>query len=311
MALEKVSKKFGPTLALDGATASLSGMVNLILGPNGSGKTTLVNCILGLARPESGTLEVDGEKFEASSGSQWRRGSSRVRQRSGFLGDRLGVPTSFTGREFLEWTAKIARRRADGGLTERVVSGLDLSSFLDKRIGSYSSGMQQKVALAGSLVAGPEIVFWDEPISNMDARGRSQVAGLVDRLSKNGMKFVIVSHSPTEFEPFVDWAGFMVQGRFAKAGSLAGLAPESDEFVAETEDPRKLAEKLVEGGICSEVRILESSVVFTARQVSRDILSTAEGLSKSTSCQVSNLKPLPLSVQKLYTKALNEAGHDG
>lgn len=307
IAFRGISKHFGPSVALDGATASFPGKVNLLLGPNGSGKTTLINCILGLARPQKGTLEVNGTRYEASSGSQWRQGTEKLRKISSLLGDRLGTPSSFTGKEFLKWTSGIVKRVADASVTDRVIAELGLSSYLDKRISKYSSGMLQKLAVASSLVSNPEVVFWDEPVSNMDANGRAQVVKLIASLADVGKKFVIISHSPEEFESAADWFGVMVQGRFVVSGSPAALADGFNEYEAFMGEPRKLASRLVEAGLSDDVRVLEHSVVFTLLDASQGKGITAEGLSNTTGCHVDQLRPTPVSIQKTYLKALGDA----
>jgi len=299
LAFRNVWKRFGATIALQGASASPTGTMNLILGPNGCGKTTLVNCILGMKQPHDGTLEVNGREYSATSGSSWRLGARLVRERSCYLGAKLGVPTSFTGREYLDWAFRAANREPNETLT-RAVETLMLSPFLNQRIGGYSSGMKQKVALAASLAASPELVFWDEPISNMDAQGREQVLELVKFMSARGCRFIVVSHIPAELEPLVDWVGFMSAGKFVASGEVGGFAMDSDVFVAETKGPRELAERLVKEQVASEVRVQVNAVMF---KIGAGLTEpTSEGLARTTGCEVSGLRRLPPSIRELYAR---------
>lgn len=304
LAFKGISKRFGATKALDNISADLSGKVCVLLGSNGSGKTTLINCLCGLTIPQKGMLEFDGEKYDASDGSQWRHGTERIRRKSGFSGDKLGVPGSYTGRELMDWTARAGNGKVDAGWIDHVVEVLDMKSYIGNRLSGYSSGMMQKASIATSLMGQPEIVFWDEPTSNMDARGRRQVTDLVAELSQNGVKFVIATHIPAEFEGLVDWAGVMILGRFVRAGSVSELVQGSNEYEVVTDDPRLFASRLIETGIGIQVSIFADHVLFTAVSPNQRSLESMEDLAKATGCSVKSLRQTSISVGRLYAESL-------
>ncbi len=299
-----MSKRFGATPALARVSASLEGKVCMLLGPNGSGKTTLISCLAGLTYPDEGWLEVEGKRYDASRRGEWRAGTRRVMAGSGLVGDKLGLPGTFTVRDFFAWSAGSRGSRLDRSEAATLSSRLGMDSYLDKKIGDCSSGMMQKVAVAASLLGRPKLVFWDEPTSNMDANGRRQLAGIASELVEQGTTLVVASHVPTEFEDLVDWIGVMANGRFLRTGMLSSLAVASDEFEASTGEPRALASRVLETGVGVSAELVGDRVRFTATDSQGGALSSSEALGRATGVRVSGLRRIPLSADRLYADLL-------
>lgn len=303
ISVRNIAKKFGSTIALDSVSADFEGKINLILGTNGSGKTTLLNSLAGLTFPNSGILEVDGKLFNASRKSSWSDGASEItsRYRLGFLLDKQGFPSSFSGREMLESTMKSSRVSVQDGWLKLLTSMLDMSAYIDDRIGRYSSGMMQKLGIATSLSNMPELVFWDEPTSNLDARGRQEVTQLVKELSESkDTVFLIISHNPSEFEGIADWIGYMSLGRMISSGRIGDYAAKSLRYQATTKEPKRLAAQLLTMGIATTINLFENEVVFTSLSDSMAILDDASRLASETGCEVTELRRIPMSISELY-----------
>jgi ABC-2 type transport system ATP-binding protein len=304
VALEGVSKRFGRSVALADVSVNFEGKVNLMLGPNGSGKTTLLNVLTGLTYPEAGSLTVDGEEYRARH-SEWRKGVDGLRRRSGILADKPGLPPYLDGHELLESTARSAGGDPDKGWIQQLIERLDLSSYIHSTIGGYSSGMSQKLALACSLVTKPKLVVWDEPTSNLDAKSRGAVLDLVKLMASEGSQFVISTHVSVDFENACDSLAIMNLGRVVSSGKLSDYTSASDEFEAESKDPRRLAVSLIDKGIAASVRLVSgNTVVFRALNDGTQRTTDARSLSNSTGCEVSSINRATKSIAEIMERNL-------
>ena len=204
----------------------------------------------------------------------------------------------------------MAAKKPDPRWIARITEQLEIGTYLARTLSGYSSGMLQKIAIAASLVGDPEVVFWDEPTSNLDARARSRVAALMKEMSQRGTTFILASHSPAEFEGLVDWIGVLVAGRFVSAGNLPDLSQESDEFEALTTNPKLLGSKIIELGIGKDLAVMNDHVTFTLSSRNEGPVASEADLSKVTGCPVKSLRRLPPSIYKLYNRSLeSEEAH--
>ena len=189
------------------------------LGPNGSGKTTTIKALLGLTQPTSGHVALFGRSpMDAD-----------ARRRVGFLPERSYFPMTLTARELVRAHAMLAgiaradaRRRADRVL-ERV--GLDRAAW-DQRLATFSKGMLQRAGLAQAIVADPELVVLDEPMSGLDPLGRRDVRELMQSLRAEGKTVFFSTHILPDIETICDRVGLLVAGRVRKIAPLADLISE-------------------------------------------------------------------------------------
>ena len=186
---------FGPSRALAGASIGLAaGEVVALMGPSGSGKSTLLHCLAGILQPDSGTVEVAGNRLDAMS----ERQRSRFRlEHLGFvfqfgdlvpeltLRENVALPLQLTGSRYRE-----AARRADELLAE-----LDVAEVADRRAGAVSGGQAQRAAVARALVTRPRVLFADEPTGSLDTASGQQVLDSLVRLARDlGTTVLIVTH---------------------------------------------------------------------------------------------------------------------
>ena len=163
-----------------------SGTVTGFLGANGAGKTTTMRCILGLDHLDSGEVLFFGQPLNV-----------KARQRIGFLPERPYFYEHLTGREFLEFYAKLTSPWNRNVLRDRIDSLLkrvDLLFAKDRPLRNYSKGMLQKVGLAQALIHDPEFVILDEPMSGLDPDGRLALADLITETAKRGPAVFFSSH---------------------------------------------------------------------------------------------------------------------
>ncbi len=197
----------GRTVALAGVSLSIEpGETVGIIGPNGAGKTTLLGCLLGFLRPDSGRITIDGHDVD----------DLAVRAATGYLPERLVLDRWMSGRTLLQYHHALAglpaesRKRDCEALLDRV--GLDRTAA-DRRVGRYSRGMLQRLALAQALIGEPKFLYLDEPISGVDPAGIVVFRDILSTLSASGATILINSHQLAEVERVCHRVVFVKQGR--------------------------------------------------------------------------------------------------
>ncbi len=207
------------TVALAGVSLAIEpGETVGIIGPNGAGKTTLLGCLLGFLRPDSGRITIDGMAVD----------DLAVRAATGYLPERLVLDRWMSGRAFLEYHHALAglpavTRRADcEALFDRVALGRESA---DRRIGRYSRGMLQRLALAQALIGRPRFLYLDEPVSGVDPAGILVFRDILSQLSAEGATILVNSHQLAEVERVCHRVVFVKQGRVEAVGTMrAGAA---------------------------------------------------------------------------------------
>lgn len=200
---------------LDLAPGEVVGLV----GPNGAGKTTLMSCLLGLLHADAGEISFDG----------LRNDDLRVRRRLGFVPERMNLGRRATGWQFLRYMALLSGvSRAE--VEERATAMLDrlgLTDAADQRLGEYSRGMLQRIALCQALIHEPDYLFLDEPASGLDPNGVLLVRDLIAEEKSRGAMVLLNSHQLSEVEKICDRVLFLRRGVIARAETLR----HSDRFL--------------------------------------------------------------------------------
>jgi ABC-2 type transport system ATP-binding protein len=184
-----VSKRFGTVDALTDVTLAVDGMATGLLGANGAGKSTLMRALLGLVRPDEGALSVLG--LDAAHDQR------DIRLRVGYMPERECLPRDPSAHVFVVHLAELRGlpRRAAVLRASEVLFQVGLEEERSRPIGTFSTGMRQRVKLAQALVHGPELVVLDEPTAGLDPAGREEMLQLVRRLSVDlGVRVLLSSH---------------------------------------------------------------------------------------------------------------------
>ncbi len=216
--VEGLTKRFpGGVLALDGLTLQVpAGSVFGLLGPNGAGKTTCLRLLAGLTRPTAGRAIVDG-RVVADDGLA-------VRSRLGYLEQDPRTYTWMTGREQLRFLGRA--HGLDGAELGRAIrealDRVDLGDAADRRTGTYSGGMRQRLGIAGALVHRPPILILDEPVSALDPEGRRDMLELVASL-RGQATVLFSSHVLADVERVCDQVGILDHGRLVVEGPIDEL----------------------------------------------------------------------------------------
>jgi len=191
------------------------GTVFGLLGPNGAGKTTLIKILLGLVGKSGGDASLFG--YDA--------GDARARQRVGYLPEAHRLPPYLTGRQILKLYGMMSGREP-GWLNERIPSWLErvgMTASADRKVRTYSKGMQQRVGLAQALVHEPELIFLDEPTDGVDPVGRRVIREIVTEQKRRGATVFINSHLLMEVEMICDRVVIMDKGRIVREGAIEEL----------------------------------------------------------------------------------------
>ncbi|HET9344945.1 MAG TPA: ABC transporter ATP-binding protein [Candidatus Limnocylindrales bacterium] len=212
-----LTKRFGSILALDSLDLDVPrGSVFGLLGPNGAGKTTTIRILTGLARATSGTATVAGVDVSDD--------RPEVRRRLGYLDQDPRFYGWMKGRELLELVGRLAGL-AGPELRGRVGASLERTGLADagnRRIGTYSGGMRQRLGIAQAVLHEPELLILDEPVSSLDPEGRRDLLELIESLA--GAATVVVStHVLADVERICDRVAILDRGRLVTEGPLAAL----------------------------------------------------------------------------------------
>jgi ABC-2 type transport system ATP-binding protein len=205
-----------PYRALDGLTMSVeAGEVFGFLGPNGAGKSTTLKLLMGLIFPTSGSARILGKPV----------GDLDMRRRIGFLPENPYFYDYLTAEELLTYYAGLSGLRGPDR-TRRVAAVLDeveIGAERRMRLRSYSKGMIQRVGVAQALVAEPEVVFLDEPMSGLDPLGRRDLRQLMLRLRDRGCTVFFSSHILSDAEALCSRVAILAQGRLVAHGKLSEM----------------------------------------------------------------------------------------
>lgn len=218
--LTGVTKQFRNGSGISGISLELQkGDVYGLLGPNGAGKTTLLKVITGLISPSFGSISLFGHDLELSYSSSMRK--------VGCMIESADFYDYLTPVQYLNLTASFYPNIRPERITE-VLETVGLASFAKEKIGHFSTGMKQKLAMSASIIHSPALVIWDEPTNGLDIEGVVHFRALVKELSANqGITFLISSHMIHELEQLCNRVGILNQGVLIREGEVQELLTDS------------------------------------------------------------------------------------
>ena len=214
IAVEHVSRWYGNVVAVNDISFDVSPGVTGLLGPNGAGKTTLLHMVAGLLAPSAGEVLVDGH-------AAWR--NPGMYRRIGLVPERETVYSFLTGREFALANAKLQGLADPDAAAARAIDLVDLAEAADRRIGTYSKGMRQRIKMAAALVHDPAVLVLDEPFNGMDPRQRLHMFELLRQMADQGRTVLLSSHILEEVERMAESVLVIYAGRLAAAGDFRSI----------------------------------------------------------------------------------------
>lgn len=217
--IQNLKKSFGDLSVLKGMSLSIpKGQTTGIVGPNGAGKTTLIKTLLGLVKPDSGQITINGIKLN---------GNWDYRKNIGYMPQVARYPENMKLYELLDFIKGLREQKAV--YEQELIEQFSLQSELEKPLRTLSGGNRQKVGAILSMMFNPEILFFDEPTAGLDPRSSHKFKERVAQEKENGKTVIITSHIMSELEQLVNYVIFILDGRIRYYGTMENLLLESDE----------------------------------------------------------------------------------
>jgi phospholipid/cholesterol/gamma-HCH transport system ATP-binding protein len=230
--LKGVNKSFGSQIVLNGLNLEIAtGQITAIIGPSGEGKSVLLKHMIGLLRPDAGSVIVDGEEISGLS----RGEMNRVRERFGMLFQNAALFDSLTVFENVAFPLQEKTRLSDAEITQRVhdaLSHVGLAGVDGKYPDQLSGGMKKRVGLARALLMNPRIVLFDEPTTGLDPVISRAIHQLIKEThAEFGYTAVVVSHEIPEIFDISDRVAVLYRGAIIEAGTPQQIQSSADPVV--------------------------------------------------------------------------------
>lgn len=298
-----LSKKFDDFIAVDNLSLHVSeGEVLALLGHNGAGKTTTIRCLSAILKPSSGWARIAGHDVVKE--------ARTVRRLVGLLTEFPGLYQRMVATEYLEFfgsmhglnSSVIAER------SEKLLKHFDLWRVRQQRIGQYSKGMRQKIALVRALLHAPPILFLDEPTSALDPLSAKQVRDFIVEERGTGHTIILCTHNLFEAENLADRIAIIARGRIRAIGT-------SDSLKEELMGPPLMEIRTVEAlngtlaDLAELVKVVESGETWfhfetnNPAQTNPQLLRRLDGLGHS----VLTLSEVPRTLESLYLQIVESS----
>jgi ABC-2 type transport system ATP-binding protein len=300
--VRNLTKYFDDFLAVDNINLQIpSGKVLALLGPNGAGKTTTVRMMTSILEPTSGTATIAGYDVVTQ--------PEMVRAHVGVLTEQHGLYERMKGVEYLDFFGEVyhlprdlRRKRA-----HELMLRFGLGNALDKRLGEYSKGMKQKLALVRAMLHNPQVLLLDEPTSAMDPLSAKQVRDAIVELQRDQRTFLITTHNLTEAQMLADDIAIIRRGQIVAQGTFDALAR---QFVGEPVMELRINGEL--NGLTQElgdmVTVTDSGLNWL-RYSTPDPTATNPALLRRLAglgVEVVTLSPLTRTLEDIYLQVVKE-----
>lgn len=223
-----------------------SAAVTALVGPNAAGKTTLVKAILGLVRPDAGCIELAGRPIGDD---------PSYRERIGYMPQHPTFPENLEVGELLRFVDELRGlpRVAPAGDFDPVhgrglVDEFELGAALDRRLGTLSGGTRQRVNAALGFRYAPDVLILDEPTAGLDPLSRTRLKDVIRRARDRGASILVTSHVLAELRDLAEHVVYLVEGRVAFAGAVAGLLESTGGADLEDAVARMMADRPIGAG---------------------------------------------------------------
>jgi Cu-processing system ATP-binding protein len=228
-----LQKRFGQIDVLQGIDATFArGRVTALVGPNAAGKTTLIKSILGLTRPDAGSIVVNGHLVN---------GDVSYRTRVGYMAQIARFPGNLTAAELLSMLENL---RPDIAAPDKtLIQTFGIAADLGKKLKTLSGGTKQKFNAVAAFLFSPDVLILDEPTAGLDPRASSRLKDRILADRKLGRTFIVTSHVMAELEEVADDVIFLAEGRVRFSGSVEHLKTTTNQANLE----RAVAELMTRG----------------------------------------------------------------
>ncbi len=277
-----------------------------LLGPNGAGKTTLVKILLGLVHPTGGGAVLLGEAA----------GSPRSRHHVGYMPERREYPDFLTAAQVLELFGRLLGmdKRERARRIDIVLEEVEMSAWRDHRVGGFSKGMQQRLALAQALLPDPQVLFLDEPTEGIDPLGRVSIRGILRRNLEKGKTLFVNSHMLGEVELLCDQVAILVKGRVRREGPLSSLQAPNPEYrlvLATTDDETARAVLSADGEEHEPLSAPPGRSAWRLSVTDRSELNAALDRVRQAGIEIEEIQRVRASLEEVFVQTISDASaHD-
>jgi ABC-2 type transport system ATP-binding protein len=299
--LENVFKRLGAREILKNVNLTVKqGDIFGYLGPNGAGKTTTIRILLGLMKADSGKVAIGGQDVQVD----------KVRQKIGFVLETDGLYDNMTAVDNLIYYARLYDVPQPVEKINRSINLVGLGDRAEDKVGAYSKGMRQRLALARAMVHDPEVLVLDEPTSGVDPNGQIEIRQIMlDMIHKAGKTILLSSHNLDEVQRICSRIALIHKGQIHLQGELDALQKQMSrgEVIIETAEP-------VSPDIITDLQKLPGVGVHEQRE---KILTISAGKTTDTSSivnmlasrgvRIEQVKKQEASLEEIYTTILKEA----
>ena len=254
LTLDQVSRWFGNVVAVNDVTMTIGPGVTGLLGPNGAGKSTVINMMAGFLSPSAGTVTLDGETV-------WR--NEAIYRHVGLVPEREAMYDAMTGASFVLANAKLHGLADPAAAAGTALETVQMTSFAERDISTYSKGMKQRIKVATALVHDPPVLLLDEPFNGMDPRQRLQLMDLLHMMGEEGRTILFSSHILEEVEQIAGDIQVMVAGRHAASGDFRHIrrlmTERPHEYWIRSDNDRALASVIIAGASAAGVELVPAN----------------------------------------------------
>jgi phospholipid/cholesterol/gamma-HCH transport system ATP-binding protein len=232
--VHRLSKSFGEQRVLDRIDLEVArGETLTVLGRSGTGKSVMLKLLIGLQRPDSGEIEINGEEITMMQLDEL----NRIRKRVGFLFQNAALYDSLTAEENVAFPLRRHTEMTDGERRDRVselLSRVGMDEAREKMPADLSGGMKKRVGLARALALDPEIMLLDEPTAGLDPIAASEINELIRELQRErNISSIVVTHDMRSVEKVADRVAMLNEGNILIEGTLDDLKKSDDAFVSQ------------------------------------------------------------------------------
>jgi ABC-2 type transport system ATP-binding protein len=292
-----LTKNFGSVAAVKDLTFQVApGRVTGFLGPNGAGKTTTLRMLLGLVRPTSGQATIGGRHY-AELGEPLRTVGAAL--------EATGFHSGRSARNHLRVvgaTCGIGAARVD-----ELLGQVGLADAAGRRVGGFSLGMRQRLALAQALLGDPAVLLLDEPANGLDPEGIAWLRGFLRHLAAQGRTVLVSSHVLTEVQQTVDDVVIISRGQLIRQSSLDALEG-GVTTVVRTPSPQQLLQALDRAGLAGRLRPDPNDVPVAAPEIEVTSASPAQvgALAYAVGVELHELRPRANDLEAVFLQLTGE-----
>ena len=293
--LAHVSKWYGNIVAVNDVSFTLTPGVTGLLGPHGAGKSTILHMLVGLLRPSSGTVTLDGVPT-------WQH--PEIYRTLGFVPESESVYSFLTGVELVRLNARLQQIADIDGAVRRAIDLVEMTAAQDRPVATYSKGMRQRIKIAAMLVHSPRVLLLDEPFNGMDPKQRLQMMAVLRRLADAGSTVLVSSHILEEVDRLADTVLVIIGGRLAASGTSRVIrqlmTDRPHTFTVRTSDDRLIASRLIRQDITASVEVTAGGLSIRTSDLGT-FTRLLPSLAREASVSILEVHPADESLESVFS----------